>query len=270
MLRRLQSLTRSRATPVPRVVQRDTFELPLDDGRLLEIERRRDPRARRIKLSVSDRGARLTVPPRASVNAGFRFAYDHREWLAAQLDLHTRDIPPPLQRHQSDTLLLRDVQHPLRWEKGRFTRIEADADGELAFLLPDRAGPAALSRALRDFYEAQARADLARWLPRYMDGLPRAPRQFRFKQLSSRWGSLAPDDTVALDLSLVLARPSAYQYVVVHELCHLIQANHSAAFWAEVEARMPLWRHEREYLGEHGSRLKATMRSLLNPESGTA
>lgn len=269
MLRRLQALNRAKAAP-PRAVQRDTFELALDDGRVLQIERRRDPRARRIRLSVTERGARLTMPPRASLVAGSRFAHDHREWLAAQLDLHTRDVPPALQRGRSDTLPLRDSLHPLRWETGRFSRIETGADGGLVFLLPAAAGPAAQVRALRDFYEAQARADIARWLPDYLGGLPRGPRQFRFKQMSSRWGSLAPDDAVALDLSLVLARPSAYRYVLVHELCHLIQANHSNAFWAEVEARMPRWRDEREYLRQHGTRLKATMRALLDPAVGTA
>lgn len=270
MLRRLQSLVRSKSTSPRRAVQCDTFELTLDDGRLLEVERRRDPRARRIKLSVSERGVRLTVPPRATIIAGFRFAYDHRDWLAAQLDLHTRGVPPSLRRHHSDTLLLRDIALPLRWETGRFSRIEVDGDSGLVFHLPERAGPAALGRAVRDFYEAQARVDLAHWLPRYLDGLPRAPRQFRLKQMSSRWGSLAPEGAVALDLSLVLARPSAYHYVLVHELCHLIHANHSAAFWSEVETRMPLWREEREYLRLHGSRLKATMRALLQPANGTA
>lgn len=269
MLRRLQSRVRSKAPP-RRSVQCDTFELTLDDGRSLEVERRSDPRARRIKLSVSERGARLTVPPRVSTVAGFRFAYDHREWLAAQLALHTRDVPPSLQRHHTDTLPLRDSQLPLQWERGRFTRIDHDGNGGLVFRLPDAAGPTALRRALRDFYEAQARADLARWLPGYLRTLPRAPRQFRFKQMSSRWGSLAPDDSVALDLSLALARPAAYQYVLVHELCHLIEANHSAAFWAQVEARVPRWREEREYLRLHGSRLKATMRVLLEPGTAAA
>ena len=269
MFRRLQALTRSRATPAPRAVHCDTFELTLDDGRLLQVERRRDPRARRIKLSVTERGARLTLPLRASAVAGTRFAHEHRQWLAAQLALHARDVPPSLQRDTSDTLPLRDAWLPLRWETGRFTRIDAEPDG-LVFRLPGRAGPAALGRAVREFYEAQARADVAAWLPRYLDGLPRAPRQFRFKQVSSRWGSMAPDGSVTLDLSLVLARPSAYHYVVVHELCHLIQANHSAAFWAEVEARMPQWRAEREYLRVHGSRLKATMRALLEPAATPA
>lgn len=270
MRHRLQALIRPKSPPARRTVQRDTFELTLEDGQSLEVERRRDPRARRIKLSVSERGVRVTLPPRASASAAARFAHEHRQWLAMQLELHTRDVPPPLLRDVSATLPLRDTQRPLRWERGRFTRIESAANDGLVFLLPERAGPAALARALRDFYEGEARADLARWLPGYLDGLPRAPRQFRFKLMSSRWGSLAPDDSVALDLSLVLARPSAYRYVLVHELCHVLHANHSVAFWAEVEARMPRWRDEREYLRLHGSRLKATMRSLLAPATDTA
>ena len=118
-------------------------------------------------------------------------------------------------------------------------------------------------RALRDFYEAEARADAGRWLARYLPGLPRAPRRVRFRPMSSQWGSLAPDDSVALDLSLVLARPTAFEYVLVHELCHLLQPDHSRAFWVEVEARFPGWRGERDYFHAEGRALKAALRALL-------
>ena len=83
------------------------------------------------------------------------------------------------------------------------------------------------------------------------------------KVMSSQWGSLAPDGSLALDLGLALARPAAFEYVLVHELCHLMQANHSPAFWAEVEVRFPQWRIERDYLRAEGRRLKATLRQLL-------
>jgi predicted metal-dependent hydrolase len=85
----------------------------------------------------------------------------------------------------------------------------------------------------------------------------------RLKVMSSQWGSLAPDDSVALDLSLVLARPSAFEYVLVHELCHLLHPDHSRAFWREVEARFPAWRNERDWVHSHGRQVKATLRALL-------
>src|SRR3546814_14870451 len=82
--------------------------------------------------------------------------------------------------------------------------------------------------------------------------------------MSSQWGSLAPDGSVALDLSLVLARPSAFEYVLVHELCHLIRPDHSRMFWREVESRCPRWRDERDYFRAEGRRLKASLRALLD------
>ncbi|WP_157723039.1 YgjP-like metallopeptidase domain-containing protein, partial [Stenotrophomonas pictorum] len=108
------------------------------------------------------------------------------------------------------------------------------------------------------------RADVGRWLPAYLPGLPRAPSRLRLKVMSSQWGSLAPDGSMALDLALILGRPSAFEYVLVHELCHLLQANHSPAFWVEVEARFPHWRQERDYFHAEGRRLKATLRMLLS------
>ena len=56
--------------PKPRAIQRDAIELALDDGSVVHVARIRDPRARRIRLSVDERGARLTLPPRASLIAG--------------------------------------------------------------------------------------------------------------------------------------------------------------------------------------------------------
>jgi len=263
--------------PTPRTITRDTFELALADGRTIRVRRARDPRARRIKLSVDERGARLTLPARASLVAGERFAIEHRDWLAAQIERHALEQAPRLQPFQTPGLPLRGGEVPLRWQTGRFCRLldEAHDAGDrsagretaqagLVFTVPERAGAAAIARAVRDFYEAEARADVGRWLPRYLSALPRPPRRFRFKVMSSQWGSLAPDGSVALDLSLVLARPSAFEYVLVHELCHLVHADHSRAFWREVELRCPHWRGEREYFRAEGRRLKASLRALLN------
>ncbi|MBU8977289.1 M48 family metallopeptidase [Lysobacter sp. MMG2] len=250
--------------PAPRTLERETLEVELPDGRSVPLQRVRDPRARRLKLSVDERGARLTVPMRASLATADRFVAQHVDWLAAQLERFTLDDVPSLEPGITTQLPLRGALHDVHWQAGRFTRLDRAGDGDdaLVFTHPARAGDTALRRAVRDFYEAQARADVGRWMPRYLPSLPRAPRRVTFKIMSSQWGSLAPDGSMALDLSLVLARPSAFEYVLVHELCHLIHADHSRSFWREVEARCPLWREERDYFHSEGRRLKATLRAL--------
>ena len=254
---------RTPVAPSPRAQQRDRVPLQLDDGRDVEVLRVRDPRARRIKLSVDERGARLSLPLRASLVAGERFLHEHRDWLGLQLAAQGEHAGQGLLRGVTDSLPLRGDDVPLRWTSGRALRIELDLDHGLLFAAPATAGDAGLRRALRDFYEAQGRADVGRWLPGYLDGLPRAPSRIVFKRTSSQWGSLAPDGTLSLDLALVLARPSAFEYVLVHELCHLLHADHSRRFWREVEARFPDWRDERHYFHAQGRRLKARLRGLL-------
>ena len=246
----------------PRRIERDSFPLRLDDGRTIEVARTRHPRARQLRLSVDERGVRLTLPPRASLASGERFAHQHRDWLAAQLARFAPAAAQGLVPGESVQLPLRGAQVPLAWREGRYACVRSGPDG-VEVALPARAPPAALARALRDFYEAEGRADVGRWLARYLPGLPRPPRRLRFQPMTSQWGSLAPDGTVSLDLSLVLARPSAFEYVLVHELCHLVHADHSRAFWREVEARFPAWRAERDYFKAEGRALKGAARALF-------
>ena len=249
--------------PKPRPVERDVVPLLMPDGATADIQRVRDPRAKRLKLSVDERGARLTLPLRASLVSGERFLHQHRDWLAAQLEKYQgADTAPALVRDLTAALPLRGQTLPLHWRAGRYAKVTYE-DHALHFHAPARASDATLRRALREFYEAQARADIGLWLPRYLPGLPRAPARVRLKVMSSQWGSLSPDGSLALDLALVLGRSSALEYVLVHELCHLIHAHHGDAFWREVEARFPAWRDERAYFHAEGRRLKATLRSLL-------
>jgi predicted metal-dependent hydrolase len=245
----------------PRAVSRETVAIALADGRSVEVLRVRDPRARRIKLSVDERGPRLTLPLRASDIAGTRFVIEHGDWLLAQIARAGTDAPG-LEPHRSASLPLRGAEVPLRWQVARYLRIQPGDDG-IDIAAPEAVALKSLQRALRDFYEGQARADVGRWLPKYLPELPRAPSRLRYRVMSSQWGSLAPDGALSLDLSLVLAPPAAFEYVLVHELCHLIHADHSRAFWREVERRCPDWRDQREYFRHSGRALKARLRKLI-------
>lgn len=254
------------APATKRRIERDTVQLVLADGRCIDVVRRRDARARRLRVAVDERGVRLTLPARASAISGERFLLEHRDWVAAQLAQYAAHAPPAIEPHVTATLPLRGEDMAVQWSRARTCRFDLDNNTIIA-TAPVAPSGASLARALRDFYEAQARSDLNRWLPQYLDALPHPPARTRFKIMASQWGSLAPDGAMALDLSLVLARPSAFRYVLVHELCHLIHANHSRRFWREVEARTPDWRDQRAYLHAEGRRLKGTLRALVDARS---
>src|SRR3546814_12956743 len=80
-------------------------------------------------LSVDERGARLTLPPRASLVSGARFVREHQHWLAQQLAAHDdNDAIAPLQRDITAQLPLRGQMLPLPWRDRRFTRLQLDGD----------------------------------------------------------------------------------------------------------------------------------------------
>jgi hypothetical protein len=83
------------------------------------------------------------------------------------------------------------------------------------------------------------------------------PTRIQIRDQRSRWGSCSTRGTLSFNWRLVLAPFDVLDYVVVHELCHLREANHSLRFWGLVEERRPAWRAQRSWLHEHGPELLA-------------
>jgi predicted metal-dependent hydrolase len=68
----------------------------------------------------------------------------------------------------------------------------------------------------------------------------------------SRWGSCSSKGTLSFNWRLVLAPHDVLDYVVVHEICHLVELNHGPAFWALVARRRPRYHESKAWLDEHG------------------
>jgi predicted metal-dependent hydrolase len=82
-------------------------------------------------------------------------------------------------------------------------------------------------------------------------------QRVQIRDQRSRWGSCSTRGTLSFNWRLVLAPFDVLDYVVVHELCHLREPNHSRRFWKLVESRRPAWRMQRDWLHEHGPELLA-------------
>ena len=85
----------------------------------------------------------------------------------------------------------------------------------------------------------------------------------RLVPLKSLWGSLSMNARMTLDLSLMLAPPAALEYVVAHEMAHLMVRNHGRRFWRRVEAMYPEYLKKRAWLSRHGHAVKAELARWL-------
>jgi predicted metal-dependent hydrolase len=242
----------------------DVCPVVLASGEVIEVRCVHDERARRLRLIVNEKGVRLTIPKRCSDRLAKQFLAENTGWLESQWHArpHLQD-KDEFRLHADESILLRGRTLPVQWSEAKFAQVSLQ-DEQVLIALPTKAGLPQAKRALKEFYLQEARRDIGAWMPKYLPVFPTAPLAIKLRALSSLWGSLSPSDGLLLDLSLVLGKASAFEYVLVHELCHLVHRNHSRSFWREVEKHFPDWRDERRYLQNEGLQLKAALQRIIS------
>ena len=79
--------------------------------------------------------------------------------------------------------------------------------------------------------------------------------KIRISSARTRWGSCSSKETLSFTWRLVMAPPDVIDYIVVHELCHLKEMNHSVVFWTQVESILPDYKQHRKWLKSYGKLL---------------
>lgn len=113
--------------------------------------------------------------------------------------------------------------------------------------------------ALEVLYKKLAKEELTQRVARYAEKMGVVPTTIKVNSAKTRWGSCSSSGALNFSWRLILAEESTVDYVVVHELAHMKQMNHSPQFWAEVAKAMPDYQTQREklnslqeYLASHG------------------
>ena len=110
--------------------------------------------------------------------------------------------------------------------------------------------------AMRDWYVARARKRLLPRVARHAREIGVRFKQARIVDNRYRWGSCTVNDNVNLNWRLIKAPMFVIDYVIVHELAHLIEANHTPRFWNIVRTQAPTMEKARSWLREHGQLLE--------------
>lgn len=212
------------------------------------VQLRRSARARRFSLRVSriDGAVTLTLPTRARLAEAVAFAQGQGEWLRAALE----KLPQQHRPGFGDRLPF----------EGRMVQIEAAAlraprlEGDRLLVPPDAER---LGTRLEIFLKHCARRQLQSASERHAAQLGRPFRRITLRDTRSRWGSCAADGSLSFSWRLVMAPPEVLDYVAAHEVAHLVQMNHSPAFWAVVARLCPDYARHRLWLRQNGSELQA-------------
>lgn len=211
-------------------------------GRTYQVAIARHRGARRYLLRVADDGSlRLTVPRGASIAEGLAFTARQAQWIERERIRRAQRLEP---WRDGSIVLFRGREEALRV-----------TDAEIG-CGPERIRRAHSSEDVRHAVESHWRTLAERELPaRCLDLAAQhalAVARVSIRNQRSRWGACSPRGAITLNWRLVQMPAAVSDYVVLHELVHLRQANHSRRFWREVAAVCPGWRDCERWLRRRG------------------
>ena len=132
------------------------------------------------------------------------------------------------------------IEHHREWLEKQLARLPEPRLGLDRLTLTEEQGRREASARITLIAQSEARA------------LGVEYRRIALRDQRSRWGSCSTRGTLSFNWRLVLAPHDVLDYVVVHEVCHLVEHNHGARFWALVRRRRPHYDEPKRWLDEHG------------------
>ena len=106
---------------------------------------------------------------------------------------------------------------------------------------------------IEKWYIQEAYKGLEEKVIRYSEIIRVSPREMKVRNYKTRWGSCDKKGRLTFNFHLIKAPHEVVDYVVIHELCHLIQPNHSKFFWIEVAKYDPYYKNHKKWLKENGN-----------------
>ncbi len=240
----------------------------------IPYEIKRSPRAKRMRITVRSGRVKVVAPRLTLKRTIVAFVESKRHWIRKKTEaLRERELAATPQRFVSGAKVL---------FRGRFLRLwvqeakTVDTEVDRYKREVKKRSPAGSLRFANAFHvtverglasdrrEAQARdlvmawlraralEDARSWARKWGAELGVYPTRIRIGNQKTLWGSCSARGVVSLNWRLIAAPKQVFEYVVVHELCHLIEHNHGKRFWRLVDSLLPDYRSRRMWLKRHG------------------
>jgi predicted metal-dependent hydrolase len=218
----------------------------------LSFELRESSRRRTVGITVERDGSLvLATPPQVPVEKLEAIVNQRRFWIYTKLiqkeslqspQDHKRYLPGEGFYYLGRSYRLRLVdtaKTPLRLYQGQFELLRSHQDqGRTCFTQWYREH---LTPYLTSIIAATARR------------IEQEPRKYQIRELGNRWGSCSPNGDLYFHWRVALLPRPMIDYLVVHEMIHLVQPHHNQDFWDRVERIVPDWLDRKNWLAKHGA-----------------
>lgn len=218
------------------------------EGQDVPLTVRRHPRARRLTLRLDPvvGELRLALPRGVGLSEGLDFARRRADWIARQLE----SLPPRIPFAHGAVIPYLGTGHEIRhapearrgvWREPGIIAVSGQAEH--------------LPRRVADFLKAEARRELGARVRAKAARVKRPVARIGLRDTQSRWGSCSSDGRINFSWRLILAPDAVLDYVVAHEVAHLVHMNHGARFWKLVDRLTDQVAGPRRWLRQNGAAL---------------
>jgi predicted metal-dependent hydrolase len=205
---------------------------------------KRSKRRRTLGIKVtSNAEVVIQVPYTLSQKKITDFIDDHQDWIDKKQSDMFKNI------EEKETLLKTQFIY-----LGQLYNLsESDSVSEITFDDAKVIMPIGTSaKKLEHWYKDRAEDILFDRVSIYQTFIDKKPEKIRVKKLKSRWGSCSSNGDITLNIQLIKSPMYVIDYVVVHELSHLVHLNHSKSFWDLVESIIPDYKKAHTWLKSNG------------------
>lgn len=209
----------------------------------------RSSRRKTADIRVEQGVVSVIVPTALSTERIDQLLAEKRQWIREKMLLHREARPASTRRFVSgETIPYLGRNYRLKVLDGPFKAPKLDK-GRLIVSVPGGSEqPEMVRNAIIRWYRRRAEEKLPAKVERLAPSVGVMPERVEVRAFRSRWGSCSPKGQVAFNWRIMMAPNRVVDYVVIHELCHLVQHDHSPAYWREVARVMPDYGHWRDWL----------------------
>jgi predicted metal-dependent hydrolase len=229
--------------------------IALRDGKNLSIEIKKSNRAKKPSIIIDLVGIHAIIPPGYNVKDLVELVQEKKKWIINASEYYERLRLRYDQEHlKANTICFLGKRYWVRIIKNRISSaVVSENLGLITFHVTDK-------RKFKDdifkWYKMETAKIISTRLPLIASKLNIHYNAFCIKRQKARWGSCSKQGSLNFNALLSAAPNEVIEYVIIHELTHMIEPNHSKQFWNRVGAADPVYKVHRRWLRTYGSLVK--------------